>query len=128
MEWTISLDPAGHYVAVTTSGRFSVEAHLRMVEAILAAPFWVPGMAAFFDHRRLDMAGSTYATMQEASRNHLRHDHRIGAGKAAVVMASTADFGSARQFELIVEGQAAANLRVFLDPKAALDWLTEVSL
>jgi hypothetical protein len=125
MEWTVTLDPAGRFVRVTTRGRFSSEDHLRMIEDILSLPYWVPGMAALFDHRQLDMGGATYAVMQEASRNHLRHDTRIGAGKAAVIMASAADFGSARQFEMIVEGQAAANVRVFLDPIAALAWLEQ---
>lgn len=125
MEWAVSLDPSGRYVRITTSGRFSGEDHLRMIESILSLPYWTPGMATLFDNRLLDMAGATYATMQEASRNHLLHDTRIGNGKSAVMMASAADFGSARQFEMIVEGQAAANLRVFLDPTAALNWLEE---
>ena len=128
MEWTVTLEPSARYLRVTTRGKFSVAGHLGMIEEILALPYWVPGMAALFDHRQLDMAGATYAVMQEASRNHLRHDQRIGGGKAAVVMASAADFGSARQFEMIVEGQAAANLRVFLDPAPAIAWLTEESV
>jgi hypothetical protein len=38
-------------------------------------------------------------------------------------MGGPAAFGSARQFEMLVEGQAAALLQVFLDPEAALTWL-----
>lgn len=124
MEWTVTLELAPRFVRVVTRGEFSVADHLRMIEAILSQPYWEPGMPALFDHRLLDMAGATFGVMQEASRNHLRHDDRIGAGRAAVIMGSRADFGSARQFEMLVEGQTAANLRVFLDPAAAIAWLT----
>lgn len=86
MEWTIRLEPAGPHVRVTTRGVFNVTDHLRMIEDILSQPFWVPGMRAFFDHRRLDMGDTTYAVMSAAGENHLKHDDRIGAGKAAVVM------------------------------------------
>jgi hypothetical protein len=96
-----------------------------MIEDILSQPFWVPGMRAFFDHRQLNMAGASYAVMSAAGENHLRNDERIGDGKAAVVMGSPAAFGSARQFEMLVDGQAAAKLRVFLDPVEALTWLLE---
>jgi hypothetical protein len=124
MEWTVELAHHPRYVRITTRGEFSVADHLAMIEDILTRPFWQPGTAALFDHRQLDMAGATYAVMSGASQNHLRHDTRIGAGKAAVIMGSAADFGSARQFEMLVEGQASATLRVFLDPVAALAWLT----
>jgi hypothetical protein len=124
MEWTVELVHQPHYVRIITRGQFSVADHLAMIEHILTRPYWVPGTATLFDHRQLDMAGATYTVMAAASQNHLRHDNRIGAGKAAVIMGSAADFGSARQFEMLVEGQAAATLRVFLDPVAALAWLT----
>jgi hypothetical protein len=124
MEWTVELVHHPRYVRVTTRGGFNVGDHLAMIEDILTRPFWQPGTAALFDHRQLDMAGATYAVMAAASQNHLRHDGRIGAGKAAVIMGSAADFGSARQFEMLVEGHASAALRVFLDPVAALAWLT----
>lgn len=125
MEWTVDVDAQHGYVRVKTSGTFSVPDHLRMIDDILSRSFWVPGKDAFFDHRLLDMAGVTFQTMQAASQNHLRNNTRIGNGKAAILMGSPAAFGSARQFELLVDGQAGADLRVFLDEEAALHWLVD---
>ncbi len=125
MEWTVEFEAHPRHVRVTTRGIFLVVDHLRMIEDILGRPFWAPDTAVLFDHRQLDMSGATYATMEAASRNHLQHDDRIGSGKAAVVMASAADFGSARQFEMLVDGQVAANLRVFLSPTEAMRWLLD---
>lgn len=125
MDWTITLVAEPRHVRIVTVGEFTVSDHLRMIDAVLGQPYWTPGTATLFDHRGLSMAGATFSVMEEAGRNHLRHDARIGAGKTAVVMATPADFGSARQFEMIVEGKTATRLRVFLDCPAALEWLAE---
>lgn len=123
MRWTVSLDPAEGFVRVTTSGEFNIADHVRMTEDILSRPFWRPGTATFFDHRVLDLRGATFDTMTAASSTHLKNDARIGDGKAAILMGSPAAFGTARQFEILTADKASANLRIFLDQAAALEWL-----
>lgn len=125
MEWPVEQDPSGRYVRVTTSGRFTVADHHRMIEDILARPFWAPGTNTFFDHRSLDMAGATYQDMTMARENHQSDDAGIGDGKAAILVRSLSDYGSARQFEMLTQGKIQAHLRVFLDPDAAVGWLLE---
>lgn len=125
MEWTVELDPGGRYVRVTTAGRFSVTDHQKMVEDIVGRPFWKPGTDALFDHRALDMAGATYQDMAAARANHEVDDARIGDGKAAILVKSRSDFGSARQFELMAQGKVQARLGVFLDLEPAIAWLLE---
>ncbi len=125
MEWTVEQDPGGRYVRVTTAGHFSVTDHQKMIGNILGRPYWKPGTDTLFDHRALDMAGVTYKDMAAARENHQADDAMIGDGKAAIVMRSPSDFGSARQFEMLAQGTVQAHLRVFLDLDAATAWLLE---
>lgn len=125
MEWTVEQAPGGRYVRITTTGRFSVTDHQKMIEDIVGRPFWKPGTDALFDHRALDMAGATYKDMLAARANHQVDDALIGDGKAAIVMRSPGDFGSARQFEMLTQGKVQAELRVFLDLDEAMEWLLE---
>ncbi|GMV82989.1 MAG: hypothetical protein AMXMBFR7_41730 [Planctomycetota bacterium] len=125
MEWSITYRPDQPFVRIVTHGSFKPEDQRRMIEAILASPFWQPGMHTLFDHRDLDFRGTDYAGMMQARGNHLRNNERIGDGKAALLMGTMDAFGVARQFEMLSEGQVLARLRVFKDEAEALAWLTE---
>src|SRR5688500_8845663 len=114
MEWTVE-DRSDH-VVVTTRGTFDVAEHARMVEDIVTRDFWRPGTAVLFDHREMTFGDSGYAQMSEAAQNHRAHDVHIGDGKAAILVATLADFGRGRQFELLADGRVNARLHVFLDP------------
>lgn len=123
MQWTVEQSPDFRFIRITTVGAFTVDDHLRMIDDILSRPFWTPGGAVFFDHRRLELGGANFEVMRAASENHLRNDTRIGPGKAAILMGSPAAFGSARQFEALVAGKASADMKIFLDEDLALLWL-----
>jgi hypothetical protein len=123
MQWTVELSGSDGYAVVTTSGKFEVDDHLRMIEDIVGRPGWRPGTDVLFDHRGLSFDEANLRAMYQASSNHLRNDARIGAGKAAILMRSLADYGRGRQFELMTTERVAATLSVFLDEAEALDWL-----
>jgi hypothetical protein len=123
MKWTVEREPEADFVRVVTSGDFSVDDHRRMIEDIVARPYWRPGTDVLFDHRRMDLSRVGYAAMEQASESHVRYGERIGDGRAAIVVRSAVDYGSARQFEMLTEHQAHARLRVFLDAGEAEDWI-----
>jgi hypothetical protein len=123
MQWTVQLPETDGYAVVTTSGKFEVDDHLRMIEDIVGRPGWRPGTDVLFDHRGLSFGEANLGVMYQASSNHLRNDARIGAGKAAILVRSLADYGRGRQFELMTAERVAATLCVFLDDAEALDWL-----
>jgi hypothetical protein len=123
MEWTIEHDPQRPYLEVRTRGEFTLQDHVRMVEDILARPFWVPGTDVLFDHRELDFGNIGFAEMTAARSTHASHDEQIGNGKSAMLVRSQRDFGLSRQFELLSEEFVAAKLRVFLDEAEARAWL-----
>jgi hypothetical protein len=123
MHWTVELPGSGGYAIVTTSGKFEADDHLRMIEDIVGRPGWRPGTDVLFDHRGLSFDEADLRAMYQASGNHLRNDARIGDGKAAILMRSVADYGRARQFELMTAERVAATLCIFLDEAEALDWL-----
>jgi hypothetical protein len=123
MQWTIDLSGSDEYAVVTTSGRFDVADHLRMIEDIVGRPGWRPGTDVLFDHRGLTFDDADLRAMYQASTNHMRNDARIGSGKAAVLMRSLSDYGRGRQFELMTADRVAATVSVFLNEAEAVDWL-----
>lgn len=123
MEWSVELAPEG-YVRVRTRGEFTVADHGRMVEDVLSRPFWRPGLGALFDHRAADLSRVDYALMRGASQNHKRNAERIGDGKAAVVVATTTDYGSIRQFQNLLGPESATRFAIFRDVEEAEEWLT----
>jgi hypothetical protein len=123
MHWTVQLPETDGYAIVATSGTFEVDDHLRMIEDIVGRPGWRPGTDVLFDHRELSFDEANLLAMYQASTNHLRHDARIGDGRAAILVRSLVDYGRGRQFELMTADRVAATLCVFLDEAEAIDWL-----
>ena len=124
MEWDVVFDESRGAAIVSTRGVFNVIDHARMVADIVSRAQWYPGHPVLFDHRELDFGTVGFAKMSAARDTHLAHDARIGAARTAILMKSVADFGSGRQFQLLVNGAASAEVRVFVDEKAAWGWLT----
>jgi len=125
MDWIADYSYEKGFAIVTTSGEFKIEDHARLVEDLTSKDFWKPGTNVLFDHRNLEFCHTTMSLMQEAAENHKSKDDLIGDGKAAILMKSVVDFGRGRQFELLASDRVSARLRVFLDEKTALDWISE---
>jgi len=126
MKW--SVEDGSSYVTVRTEGHFSADDHRAMVVDILALPFWSAGRDVLFDHRALSLSGSDYTTMAMAVQNHRTFDRQIGSGRAAILMASPADYGLARIFDALAADTVHADMRIFLDEDAARAWLAEPRL
>ena len=123
MEWTVEREREAGFVRVVTSGEFTVDGHRGMIEDIITRPFWRPGTDVLFDHRQLDMSRANFRAMEQASESHMHNGDRIGDGKAAIVVRSQVDYGSARQFEMLTENHVNARLRVFMDAGEAERWI-----
>ena len=123
MEWTVEFDGRRGAAVVTTRGVFTDADHARMVADIVGRAEWSPGHPVLFDHRALDFGAAEYRHMRAARDNHLAHEQEIGAARSAILMRSVADYGRGRQFQLLVEGLASADLAVFTDEEAAWQWL-----
>ena len=124
MEWDVVFDESRGAAIVSTRGVFNATDHARMVADVVSRAQWYPGHSVLFDHRELDFGMAGFATMSAARDNHIAQEARIGAARTAILMKSVADFGSGRQFQLLVDGAVSADVRVFVDEKAAWDWLT----
>lgn len=108
-----------------TAGPFSVEDHRAMTREIVSDARWRPGMNALFDHSNLDFGDTGFKEMFEASETHREHDGEIGAGKAAILVSGTSDYGVARSFTNLVSGRVAAEMAVFKNEAEALAWLVD---
>ncbi|HQU84215.1 MAG TPA: hypothetical protein PKY59_13855 [Pyrinomonadaceae bacterium] len=125
MNWEVEFREVYNFVKVATSGKFTLEDHLSMIEDIVSRGFWKPGMDVFFDNRELHFVNTDIETMRRASANHQQNNKRIGDGKTAILMKSLPDFGRGRQFELLSSGKISAKLKIFLEEENAVEWLCE---
>lgn len=125
MNCTVEKIESSSYVRVITSGVFSVEGQLNMIEFIISRDFWRPGLDVLFDHRQLDFGTTDVSLMREAGNNHIKNDDKIGDGKAAILMKSLPDFARGRQFELLTESKVTAKMKIFKDEEEAIKWLTQ---
>ena len=123
MEWDVVFDESRGAAIVSTRGKFNATDHARMVEDVVSRAQWRPGHPVMFDHRGLDFGAAGFATMSAARDTHMAHEARIGAARTAILMKSIADFGTGRQFQLLLDGAVSADVRVFVDEKAAWEWL-----
>lgn len=125
MNWVVEHREHRAFVTIKTAGTFSIEDHMRMIEDIVTRDFWKPGTDIFFDHRNMQFGKTDIELMRSASANHKKYDKLIGDGRAAILMKSLTDFGRGRQFELLSSDKISAKLRIFLEEKAALEWITD---
>lgn len=123
MSWTV--EDAGRYVRIRTSGTFDIGDHATMVRDIVSRPFWRPGRDTYFDHRALEWDGTGYVAMTVAASTHRTFDDRIGAGRAAILVGGAADYGIGRIFGALTEGGVLARIRVFTDADDAEAWLDQ---
>lgn len=126
MNWTIKLNETQSFLTVTIKGTFNADDHFRMIEEIISKPFWKPGMNVLFDSRELNHLESDFYIMQEASINMAKFDAQIGSGKAAILMRGTDNFKKGQQFEMLTEAKVSAEIGVFQDEAAAVEWLSKM--
>jgi hypothetical protein len=127
MDWTFEFASRQGYVLIVTRGEFNLADHRRMVESLLSSPEWRPGIAALFDHRQVRFGGEIgFDEMLEAKSIHVSNDTRIGNGKSAHLMRSSADYGLGRQFQNLTGGKVSARVRIFQDEAAAVAWLLDL--
>ena len=125
MQWTVSFGQMCGAAVVRTHGVFNVEDHARMVADIVSRGEWHPGQPILFDHRELDFDTAGYEEMRRARDNHVAHEERIGGARSAILMKSSSDFGLGRQFQMLIDGRASAELRIFSDESSATEWLCD---
>ena len=126
MDWTFEFDARQGYVLIVTRGDFNLPDHRRMVECLLSSPEWRPGTATLFDYRQLRFGDIGFNEVLEAKSIHVSNDTRIGNGKSASLMGSSADYGLGRQFQNLTGGRVSAQVRIFVDEAEAIAWLLDV--
>lgn len=123
LNWTIELIEPAHFVKVTAEGNFTLEDCLGMKEDFLSRDYWEPGMNVLIDYRQTAFVNIKLDALRAAGIFHEENNEQIGNGKMAFLMKSPHDFGLARQYEMITEGEVLSHVHVFLKEENALKWL-----
>jgi hypothetical protein len=123
MYWTVEYVKERPFVRVVAAGIYDIDAHMRMLEDVVAREFWKPGMNLLVDDSELDFSRTSLEQLREAGQKRIEFDALIGNGKTAVLVNSLVNFGRARQFELITTGKVSAKIDVFKTEAEAVRWL-----
>ena len=123
MEWRIENINETGLVSVRLAGEFNVRSFPLVFEEIVSIENWFPGTPILFDSRELELKGISYSHLTNVSSYFERYKLRFGSGKIALLKKTLADFGIGRQFQLMTEDKVAARFGVFLEEKAAMEWL-----
>ena len=124
MKWTIGKIENELFIRITLTGDFDINDFYELFGALFARAYGRARLHLVFDDSMLNLGETNYELIRLASDCYSRHYSHIGDGKIAMLMKSVPDFGRGRQFQMITEGQAPANINIFMDEAKAVIWLT----
>jgi hypothetical protein len=123
MEFTISWGGDPEDVAVTTEGPASVEDLDAMVRAIVDDERYRPDLSVLVDHSNARWSNlSLDDARRRAALLELQAD-ALGHPRVAFVVSRAADYGVGRMLQLLTEGKAPIESRIFYSAAEARAWL-----
>jgi hypothetical protein len=121
MPFTYHIDTAQNLLTVVAKGAMSQAERLDVIRTFLSDPAYRPGLNTLCDFSAASSM-PTLAELREVMALLVRNAAAIGRIKVAVVAATPAIFGVARQFQALADA-TAMRVQVFGDKGAALAWL-----
>jgi len=123
MEWKIELDERGDFLRAKQWEMFSLEEQAYFLSDIFSAPDWQPGFPLLIDYTNLLIGNIDSRQMERITEFFARMRSVIGAGRIALLSQSDVQFGLGRQFQMLVDTRTDAEIGVFRDEQAAVEWL-----
>lgn len=126
MDFQIDFSRMPAYVAITTSGKASLEGFSRLLKSLTEAPEWIAGTPQLVDHRALDLSALSPMGIELIGELTQHLNDQLGNGRVAFVMQGALGILSAENYS------SAGNLphsstRTFSSREEAIDWLLSES-
>lgn len=128
MNWTIEYIAVDNYIKVTCNGTFSIEELPACFKKLFSSIYWKPDMNVLFDNRNFTFGQINLDKMRWAAIYFQQVSNQFGKGNVALLMKSVYSYGLGRQFQILSEDKLKNEIKVFIDEKAAIDWLSKDSL
>ena len=125
MEFSISWDGEPEDVTVTTTGPTSVEELDAMVRALVADERYRAGLCILIDHSEAQWSSLSMADARRRAALLEEQASELGQPRVAFVVSRTADFGVGRMMQLMTEGKALFESRIFYSTDEARTWLRD---
>lgn len=125
MQHTITVSEGGCLFTITTQGDGNVEGIIAFFQDIISHRHWKPGNDLLLDHRELKIDQISFSGIKAVSTFFKSIAPELGGGKVALVMNREVDYGIARAWEIVTEGDVDAEIHVFRQLDQAVNWLRE---
>lgn len=115
------------FARITIGGRQRLEAYRQALDALIADPAFLPGMACLWDCR--EVSHGSLSPDERRAVAHMVAERRqgLGAGRSALVVTRDVLYGTARSYQQQFESDVAVHFQPFRDLDEAVDWLREGS-
>ena len=123
MQHVLTASENGKRMTVVTDGDGDPAGIIAFLKDIVAHPAWHPGMDIFIDHRKLALGQITPSGVEAVSHYFKSISPVLGDGRLALLMNRDVDFGIARAWETLTEGDVDMSIRVFRDLDSPETWL-----
>lgn len=122
MDWKLNFQD-DEILEMKTSGDFSIDDLLEMVEQAAVNPKWKPGMNIIADFRELDVKGVNVAEIYKAKNLHVQNNDIAGEGKIAIILSSNLAYGFSRIYQAISSTQVKSQIMSFRNYDNGVDWV-----
>jgi hypothetical protein len=108
---------------VKTCGEGNTMDFGELLAAVVSHPDWQKGGSAFIDHSEIDLGDLSANDVMDISIICKNYRDILGHGKCALLVPHDVDFGKARMWELIMDGNWDMRVKVSRDRDILFKWL-----
>ena len=125
MHWTIRHNTERNYVQAYQGGRYSLSDEASFLNAIFTSSFWRSGTPLVVNFSSMEMDNVDDGVVAIASRMVTLLNEQLGKGRFALVCDDNEKLKVGLQFKVLVAPNIDAEVNIFQDEDAAIDWATE---
>jgi len=123
MKWKVEMDEVGGFVRAAQWDEFSLDDEAAFLSDIFTGSHWQPGLGVLFDYRGLKVTELEESDLKAISVIFQSARRRLAASKMALLCDSNELFEVGRHFGEMLAPKLENRVVVFLDERAAVDWL-----
>ena len=125
MHWNITHNTERKYVHAYQGGRYTLEDEVAFLDSIFNSAFWRRGMPLVVNIDSMEMDNVDDRVITIASRMVILLNNKLGNARFALVCDDDEKLAVGHKWQSSVAPHLDAEVKIFGDERAAVDWATE---